>query len=180
MKTPAEKLRRSIDQTKSRNTLVGRLKIILAGAKRHSIPRGHGDIELTLDDLLSLWNKQSGRCAYTGWELNTHTKSPRLVSLERVDNSIGYVKDNCVLVCWMANNAKGTYNMADFVALCHSVANYKRGELSDFVVDIDSKQTYSPAIQAVTRTLLAIDPINWQVYASYQAEIDSLLAELNA
>jgi hypothetical protein len=180
MKSETIRLRRTIDQTKLRSTLAGRLKSILSNAKRHSIPRGHGTVDLTFEFLLAMWKKQKGICAYTGWPMNTHTGSPMLVSLERIDNEIGYSANNCALVCWIANNAKGTYSMPDFVAMCNAVAQHNKGESPSLVVDADAEPTHSLAIQSVTRTLLATDSVNWQVYVSYQAEIDALIAELKA
>lgn len=50
-----------------------------------------------------------------------------VASLDRIDNDKGYDSGNCVLVCWIANNAKGTHDMGLFLHLCRSVVTHCNG-----------------------------------------------------
>ena len=66
--------------------------------------------ELTLADMRRLYRRKT--CAYTGVTFsNTKTKepSPRSRTLERIDSSIGYTKDNTVVITHEANQFKSTW-----------------------------------------------------------------------
>jgi hypothetical protein len=178
MKTETQKLRRDIEQLKSRTTIRGRLNSLLANARSHSIPRGHGVVEIDIDYLMEQWEKQQGICAYTGWPMNTITKSPQLVSIERKDNAVGYTRDNCVLVCWIANNARGTSSFSDFVAMCKAVSKYQKGKTPEPLGNTQEEQTFSPVIETMTRTITGLDPVDWQVFTSFDEEIAQLIKDI--
>jgi hypothetical protein len=68
-----------------------------------------------LQDILE---KQDFKCAYTNIpmlcpktynEKREMTSSPYLVSLDRIDNDLGYVEGNVQFVCVWANKARGAY-----------------------------------------------------------------------
>jgi len=122
-----DQAQRTQSQIRRRNTLQGRLKSLLANARSHSKPRGHNPPTITIEDLILIWKQQKGICAYTGWTMSTQTGSPLVVSIERVDIALGYDKDNCVLVCWVANNARGTSSREDFLKLCRAVTEHHTG-----------------------------------------------------
>lgn len=58
------------------------------------------DIEL----LLEMWNEQAGRCAYSGIPLSHQPLSQWKASIERVNPSKGYIKENIILVCSELNS----------------------------------------------------------------------------
>jgi hypothetical protein len=69
------------------------------------------DTTITYNDLKELWNKQKGLCAITELEME-HTSGIGVInrmkfSVDRIDNSKGYHKDNVWLVCEFVNRAKG-------------------------------------------------------------------------
>ena len=72
---------------------------------------------LTLQDIKDQWEKQDGKCAYTGVQM-THVgknkKSPRQASLDRIDSSKGYEKHNVQFVCLAINLAKLDFSDKDF------------------------------------------------------------------
>jgi hypothetical protein len=84
----------------------------LRNAKNHSRDR---EFSITLEDLKNLWNQQNGICAVTGLELiiksfdDNQSKSPLQASLDRIDNSKGYTKDNIRFVCLMFNYARNNF-----------------------------------------------------------------------
>lgn len=52
-----------------------------------------------------LFEKQKGKCYWFGVELKPSTtkKHPQQPSLDRLDNTLGYIKENVVLSCYSAN-----------------------------------------------------------------------------
>jgi len=69
-------------------------------------------------DLLDLWDKQDGRCAYTKLPLLATANQFNTVSLDRVDSSKGYVVGNIQLVCSAINKMKQEYTEEMFLLFC--------------------------------------------------------------
>jgi hypothetical protein len=70
--------------------------------------------DLDLPYLTELWMAQSGKCSLTGQWLDhasgsLDNKNPYRASVDRIDNSKGYVKGNVRLLTHWANNAKSTW-----------------------------------------------------------------------
>ena len=73
------------------------------------------EFNLTHEYIIELWNKQNGKCAYSGRNMvynyskkdyNYLNYNPEKVSIDRIDSSKGYMKDNIILCCAMANSMK--------------------------------------------------------------------------
>lgn len=65
--------------------------------------------DLDYDFLLALFRKQSGRCSKTGVKFvlpQVARRNPWSPSIDRIDSSKGYTKDNIQLVCWIYNISK--------------------------------------------------------------------------
>ena len=86
--------------------------------------------ELTLQDLKEQWETQNGICPFTGWKLKksnstsvddriSHT--PDRASLDRIDSSKGYVKDNIQFVALIAQYAKNGWNGDVIRTFCEAV-----------------------------------------------------------
>ena len=75
----------------------------MVGAKFTSISRAlkgreeAGICTLTIEDIMDIHNKQKGRCYYSGILYTCKTKTNWQGSLERLDPSKGYTKDNVVI-----------------------------------------------------------------------------------
>ncbi len=106
---------------KYENSLKGRLNSLCRGARRSAKVKGFS-FDIDADDLLACWIAQDGKCAYTDWEMSTITGDLRIVSIERKDNSKGYLKDNFLLVCWCVNRARNTLDFNFFVEMCKAVS----------------------------------------------------------
>jgi hypothetical protein len=87
---------------------------------------------ITLQYLKELWEKQGGRCPYTGWELDNPetTKDwdnrplhPRRASLDRIDSSLGYVPVNVQFVSVIANFAKCDFPEDVLLQFCKAVVD---------------------------------------------------------
>ena len=101
----------------------------LNNAKRHSNNKNLIDIDL--EYLKSLWESQQGKCAATGIELkikhiNTKKqkidKNPYQASLDRIDNSKGYIKGNVRFVCYIFNIARNNFDDAQVIEFCKKVS----------------------------------------------------------
>ena len=71
--------------------------------------------ELNTDFLTLLYNKQQGKCYYTGTPMtlrsNGHlNRDPLLISLDRLNSNEGYTPTNTVLCCWGCNALKGWHS----------------------------------------------------------------------
>lgn len=91
--------------------------------------RAHKDgkvFELTRDQFKQLVDSS---CYYCGIEpasvakvkSGTYMSQYRYNGIDRVDNSKGYILDNCVTACSLCNHAKHTMSHDDFIDLCRRV-----------------------------------------------------------
>ena len=87
-----------------------------------------------------MWVAQHGLCAYTGIAMTTQPGLPYSVSVERIDNEIGYTEANTVLVCKAINAMKSDLDAKLFYDMCKSVVNWlgdKQNELDVEFVKYD-------------------------------------------
>ena len=75
-------------------------------------------INITIDDLKTQWEVQSGRCYWLGIEMSLEdlfvTRSPFAPSVDRLDPDGHYTKENIVLTSRFANLGRGAYRGEDF------------------------------------------------------------------
>jgi hypothetical protein len=73
---------------------------------------------ISIEYLQTLLEKQDFKCSYTNTQMlcpktynekREMTSSPYLVSLDRIDNELGYIEGNVQFVCVWANKARGAY-----------------------------------------------------------------------
>lgn len=98
---------------------------------RNNARKRSKDFHLTWEDLLELYNKQKGKCYYTNIEMlliySAKTDKicpPEQLSVDRLDSSIGYVKNNIVLCLFCINNFKGEMNVDEFKILLNKIKKY--------------------------------------------------------
>lgn len=99
------------------------LKIITAN------PRKNGD--LTLEYLEELYEKQEGKCYISGITMNAGTHQNWKMSIERVDENVGYMKTNCVLICAEFQSGNRQWNRENWDSVCSMV----RGSLDTTIPD---------------------------------------------
>lgn len=86
---------------------------------------------ISLEDLEEVWKKQKGLCAYTKLQLvlTTHTDRRKsipkwkLASVDRIDSSKGYEKDNIQFVSRTINYAKHDMKHEDMIKFLNFVKN---------------------------------------------------------
>ncbi len=66
------------------------------------------------EDLSALWAKQGGLCYLSGVPMVKEARSLFSVSVDRLDNSRGYERDNVALVSKAANLARNTSTVDEF------------------------------------------------------------------
>lgn len=83
-------------------------------------------IDIDKSYLVELWHKQQGLCAISKIKMEVCSgtrsqKNPKRASLDRIDNSKGYIKGNVRFVCHWVNNAKSTWTdevFKEFILAC--------------------------------------------------------------
>jgi hypothetical protein len=107
---------------KNTREIDSRLKNLCTKAK------GRIDKEFVLvpDNLLELWKKQEGLCAYTGLPMTASSNQFNTVSLDRIDSSKGYVVSNIQLICAVVNKMKMDLKEETFIHFCHKVSQHNK------------------------------------------------------
>ena len=98
---------------RQRNYKAERLRNLQASYKNHnkeSLKRGHGDFHLTFDEFTRL---VTGSCYYCNYK-----DDKEAIGIDRINNDIGYTKENCVPACWTCNKMKYIYHPSFFVEKC--------------------------------------------------------------
>jgi len=81
---------------------------------------------VTLDELMELFEAQGGMCAVSGLKMNWATRSgngkqPISMSLDRIDGSRGYERDNLRLVCWQVNLMKNCWSEEQMLTMARAI-----------------------------------------------------------
>ena len=104
------------------NALFGRWK---ANAKSRNYP-----FTISIEYLQGVLESQKYKCALTGSQMlcpktyiekREMTSSPYLLSLDRIDNDLGYVEGNVQFVCVWANKARGSYDNEIFKQIINNL-----------------------------------------------------------
>lgn len=110
-------------RAKQNSTIEGRAKIFLQNARKSAAKRNQ-EFLLSIEDVVNFWKQQNEICAYSGRKMTLDAGKLETVSIERIDSSIGYTKDNTILVCQAINRMKSDFEFNDFYNLCSDVANF--------------------------------------------------------
>ena len=86
------------------------------------------DFEITLKYIWDLYLKQNKKCAISGLPIqfayDGKKKQKRTASLDRIDNSKGYIKGNVQWVLYDINLMKHKLSMQELIQLCKVIADY--------------------------------------------------------
>lgn len=87
--------------------------------------RRYKEVNISLEDLKELWESQSGICPLTGRKLSLeHDNLPYQASLDRIDNSKGYIKGNIRYIALIANYCRNNFTDDEVIDFCQSVTRY--------------------------------------------------------
>lgn len=90
-------------------------------SKRRATKKNLG-FNITAEHLKNLYDKQGGKCPYTGWDLDLNIGlSPKRISIDRIVPESGYLRGNVQLSSYMANCAKHIFNESDLINFAHAV-----------------------------------------------------------
>lgn len=115
--------------SKIRNTLFQGVGEISLGyynrIKNNAISRNY-IFDISIEYICDLFIKQDRKCALSGLELiQFRSKSKKYTaSLDRVDSSLGYIKNNVQWVHKDINKMKSDLSDNDFITLCNIVSHY--------------------------------------------------------
>jgi len=109
-----------------RDLLIRKLKGIWHNSKGSADRRGLAFNIPSYVELLELYDRQGGKCALTGWDLTLQKGSPRIISLDRIDNAGPYTLDNIQLLTWHANVAKNEWTEPDLLALAEAIIKHNK------------------------------------------------------
>ena len=86
--------------------------------------------DISLSFLKELWKKQNGTCTLTGLHMEHSINKGKLfnnVSIDRIDSSKGYIKENVQLVCSVVNRMKSDLSSEEFYNICKLITtNYEK------------------------------------------------------
>lgn len=113
--------------TRRIESIVGRMNVCVSAARKRA--KGSGlDFDITVECVINLWKSQDGKCAYSGAEMSLLRGSRSIigstVSIDRIDSSRGYTKDNVVLCCNIVNRMKLNMSVEDFKHWCQLIVNH--------------------------------------------------------
>lgn len=97
-------------------------KQILESARTRNLP-----VEITAQEAWELFQSQGGRCALSGLPIKFGYKSESTASLDRIDNSKGYIPGNLQWLHKDINKMKWAFSQDYFVGLCQSIASFQAG-----------------------------------------------------
>lgn len=98
---------------------VSRLK---SAARKRSIP-----FLVSREELDEIFQKQNGRCVYTGYDLSFETREEKgSASLDRIDSKKPYTKDNVQWVHKDINIIKWDLGHDQFISLCRTVTENQK------------------------------------------------------
>jgi hypothetical protein len=128
----AEQQSISFSNQKTRKILKSRLLRKIAEIKNRCAKKGW-DFTLTINDLLELWDKQSGKCAVTKKPMllraipEGYRRDPQSPSVDRIDSHKLYTKDNIRFVCWRVNEMKNDGTDEELFEWCEAVLLEREG-----------------------------------------------------
>ena len=120
-----------------KNSLTPFRNFFRSAKRRQFSDKGRNDgFDLSVEDLVNQWDEQGGKCPYTGWDLDIRAQSrsakaekikmyhPKRASLDRIDSSKPYTKDNIQFVSLMAQYAKNTWDGNELIEFCEAVVEH--------------------------------------------------------
>lgn len=121
-----------VDIRKHQVTLKGFIKNSLNCARRRAKQYGR-EFDLSYDEVKSVYDRQGGKCAFSG-KLLTHqsddtkktSRNPFNMSLDRIDSSKGYTKENVQWICVWLQITKSDWNEKEFKSWLVETADHLR------------------------------------------------------
>ena len=102
------------------------MQILYSSAKKRAAQKNL-EFNLSFDDIKELGNRSGMKCEVSGipfsWDKPAHCRvAPYIPSIDRIDSTKGYTKDNVRLICWAVNISLSDWGDNTFIKICKSVA----------------------------------------------------------
>ena len=101
-----------------------RFSVMVSNSRTRASLKGW-EHDVSVDHLKQLWEDQKGLCAISGAPMSLTTSESRtisdLVSLDRIDNSKGYVEGNVWLTTATVNYMRGLMDVETFLQVCQQI-----------------------------------------------------------
>jgi hypothetical protein len=110
------------------------------------------EMDIDKDFIIDMYNKKKGKCKITGNEMtfnainekddddSCHIINRNNISIDRIDSSKGYTKDNVRLICAIINSIRFNLGDDEFYEICNKVVNpSKKNKVYDIYDIIESK-----------------------------------------
>lgn len=104
---------------RNESSVENRIKRSLRACKNRA-KQERAKFDLTLEYLLSIFDKQNGKCFYTEDKLEI-VAGWNVMSVDRVNPCDGYTKNNVVLCTHRANLMKSNLSIQEFKLLCKNI-----------------------------------------------------------
>ena len=87
------------------------------------------EFDITIEDMYKQFLLQNKKCPYTGYDLILSAKiiyrrTPKTASLDRIDSTKGYIKENIQWVFKKINILKNDLSHDEFIKLCNVIAEH--------------------------------------------------------
>lgn len=101
--------------------------VVLCNIKSGALKRKGGiPVDITIQDLEDQWMIQEGLCAYTGIELTFSTSEAKgTASVDRIDSSIGYTRDNIQFIHKRINRMKNDLGEEELLSFCRLITEWR-------------------------------------------------------
>lgn len=94
--------------------------------------------KLSEQDIIDIYNLQEGKCYYSGLKMSTGigdiNSKESCLSIDRVDSSKGYEKDNVVLCCTGINIMKNNLDKNEFINFCKLITLKHTHDYNDIMI----------------------------------------------
>lgn len=87
-------------------------------------------LDFDVNYLKELWEKQNGKCALSGIDMTYKIFQGRIntnVSIDRIDSTKGYIKNNIQLVCMVINQMKNDLSVSELIHFCKNIIKTYEG-----------------------------------------------------
>lgn len=119
---------KSCDRGYARSMRAGNIRAYMCeklSATRFRARQADVCFDITLNDVMTLWEKQQGKCAITGLamtleETSATSRQPFRPSIDRIDRLGGYTADNIRFVCVIVNIALNDWGFDTFMTMCRA------------------------------------------------------------
>lgn len=102
------------------------------------------ELDFDINYILELYNNQNKKCYWYGIEMipSSKAKYPFQPSVDRIDNTKGYSKDNIILCCFSANMGRNANNFETFKEFADVIRGLKNQPKIQNINFIDKREKF--------------------------------------